>query len=510
MLSKTQTAALWGLDAEMVTVEADLQKGLPAFYLVGLADTTIKEAKERIRAAILNSGYHFPKNRITINLAPAGKHKEGSHFDLPIAVSILSLEQGNAQVLKDMAFIGELSLNGEIRSVRGALPLAIGLREQGIQKLMFPKNNLDEIALLTDIELYPVTDLQQAADHLTGKNRITPYKRKKKNTAVTDNVTEDFSDVIGQNAVKRALTIAAAGNHGILMLGSPGCGKTMMAKRLPAILPDMTYEEQLESTKIHSIGGLLDRQTSHITKRPFRAPHYNITKAAFLGGGKRPMPGELSLAHNGVLFLDELGQFEHTLLELMRQPMEEERVLLNRHLGTASFPSRYLLIAAANPCPCGYYGDETHLCTCTEKQISSYMSKFSGPLIDRIDLHIKVFPVDYKKIETRERPMSSREMKIRVEQAAALQKQRYKRSKILFNSRLPENLVDKICPLGVQAQTLMEQAYENLGLNVRTYYKIIRVARTIADLEGETQITVPHIAEALQYRGLTNLYRRNI
>jgi len=507
MLSKIVTASLWGLEADLVTVEVDSQKGLPAMNMVGLADTTIKESKERIRAAIQNMGYEFLRRRITINLSPAGTPKEGSHFDLPIAMGILLLDKGAEIPLKETAFIGELSLDGKVRPVRGALPIAIGLREKGMKKLILPTGNLEEVSLLSDMELYPVEDLKQAMQYMQAPQGAVPCRRKRNGAKPGERFTEDFADVVGQENVKRALIVAAAGNHGVLLMGSPGSGKTMMARRIRTIMPEMTYEEQLEVTKIHSVSGLLTERRPAVTQRPFRSPHHTISRAALIGGGHRPIPGEISLAHNGVLFLDEFGQMEGSLLELLRQPVEEESITINRAGGAVTFPSKVMLVAAANPCKCGYLGDDTHACTCTESQLAHYLSKFSGPLVDRIDLHVKVFPAQYERIRNGGAGLSSQKMREQVSAAIEMQQRRYAGAGISFNSRLSPGQVRQYCPLSGHEENLLKDAYEKLGLTMRTYYKIIKIARTIADLEQSGQISTYHIAEALQYRGLEHLYR---
>lgn len=501
MLSKIWTASLWGLDSDLITVEVDVQNGLPAMRVVGLADITIKEAKERIRAAIKNTGFLFPQKRVTVNLSPAGKPKEGSHFDLPIAMGILQVDQ--AEELGKTAFIGELSLDGRVGHVKGALPMAIGLREHGIKQLVLPKENIDEVSILSDIALFPVGNLREAVSYKAGK----PYKRKKtiKKSALFQG---DFDDVVGQENVKRAITVAAAGNHGLLLVGSPGCGKTMMANRIPTIMPEMSYEEKLETTKIHSIAGLLSEKNAAVIKRPFRSPHHTISKTALIGGGQKPRPGEISLAHNGILFLDEFGEFDGKLLEFVRQPIEDGKIIINRAAGAVTFPSRMMIVAASNPCKCGYQGDESHVCSCSDSQLASYFSKFSGPLIDRLDLHIQVLPVKYEQIENPKSAITSAEMQRQVRCAAAIQQKRYKGTDIQFNSRLTPVQIKKYCILGKNEKNLIEEAYEKLSLNMRTYNKIIKISRTIADLHESDTINTYHIAEALQYRALNHLYRR--
>ncbi|NBI63134.1 ATP-binding protein [Clostridiales bacterium] len=508
MMTKIFTASLCGMKAELVTVETDLQSGLPAVNMVGLADTTIKEAKERIRAAIINSGYGFPKQRLTVNLSPAGTPKEGSHFDLPIAMGILLLGSGRQALCQQVAYIGELSLDGRVRHIRGALPLAMGLWEQGVRKLVLPRTNLQEAALLRDMELYPVDDLRECLDFIMEGGNAAPWKGERVSLK-TKQQKEDFHDVIGQEVVKRAVVTAAAGNHGLLLMGSPGSGKTMIARRIPGILPDMSCEEALEITRIYSAAGLLSEEKPFVLERPFRSPHHSISRAAMIGGGRNPRPGEISLAHNGVLFLDEFGEFDLSLIEMLRQPMEAGEVTISRSWGAVSFPCRTMIVAAANPCKCGYLGDERHICTCAEKQLNAYLSRFSGPILDRIDLHAQVFPVPYGDLETEKSGgLSTEDMSVQVKRAANIQKERYRNTGIRYNSRLAPQQVQTFCPMTKEAAGFLKEACEKMALSMRTYYKIIKVSRTIADLHEMDTIDTYHIAEALRYRTLDRFYRR--
>ncbi len=519
MYAQVISGTLYGLTSEQVIVETDLSSGLPAFHVVGLPDTTVRESKERIRAAIMNSGFKFPSKRITINLSPAGTKKEGTHFDLPIAVGVMASAGliGKTGIC-GYGFLGELSLDGTVNRINGALPLVIGLRNQGIGKIILPSENAGEASAIDDVSLYPVKSLKELSAHFDGECDITPYQRIKAGQCKPIQNNKNFSDVAGQESVKRALQIAAAASHNVLMIGPPGSGKTMMARRMAGILPAMTYEEKLEITKIYSVAGELSPDLPMITTRPFRSPHHTISGPALVGGGASPKPGEVSLAHLGVLFLDELPEFNRYVLEMLRQPLEDEKVTISRMRGTIAFPAKFMLLASMNPCPCGYYGDPTHECCCSPHQIRNYLSKISGPLLDRIDMHIEIIPVKYGELtaldaletETVHKPFSSKPSEImqkEVEAARLIQLERYKNEDISYNSQLTPGLMKKYCVLDKETKALMEAAFHQLSLSARAHHKIIKMGRTIADLEGAERIGVQHIAEAIRYRSLDKMYR---
>lgn len=521
MYSQVKSGSLCGLTSEQVLVETDLSPGLPVFNVVGLPDASVRESKERIRAAIINSGYRFPAKRITINLAPAGTRKEGTHFDLPIALGVMiSIGYIKKEKTINFAFLGELSLDGSINRINGALPLVIGLRNQGIQKIVLPEANAEEASAIDDVVLYPVKHLTEIAGYFEGENEISPFQRNKNTDQKQMGEEIDFSDVAGQEGVKRALQVAAAASHNLLLIGPPGAGKTMMARRMPGILPAMTYEEKLEVTKIYSIAGQLSSDRPMITVRPFRSPHHTISGAALVGGGSSPKPGEVSLAHHGILFLDELPEFSRFIIEMLRQPIEDEKVTISRLRGTISFPSKFMLLASMNPCPCGYYGDQTHQCTCTQNQIRNYLSKISGPFLDRMDMNIEIMPVKYKdlvdiesmemesmKIEYPVPTKNSTIMRAEVEAARQIQLQRYQDEDISYNCQLTPAMMKKYCALDRETRGLLETAFHQLSLSARAHNKIIKMGRTIADMEGSEKIRIKHIAEAIQYRSLDKIYR---
>lgn len=503
MIAQLNSTALLGIDGYIVDVETDISNGLPAFEIVGLPDASVKESKERIRAAIKNTGLVMPSKRITVNLAPADIKKEGSHFDLPIAVGILQASEQLSSCGSDTIFLGELSLNGDLRRINGVLPMVISAFQRGIKRVFLPYENAREAAAIEGLEVFGLKNLKELVLHLTGQQRLDAHTLDVNSLlSKNDGHILDFKDVKGQAFVKRALEIAAAGGHNLLMIGPPGSGKTMIAQRIPSILPDMSFAESLEVTKIHSIAGLVSEKNPIISNRPFRHPHHTISSVGLSGGGSNPKPGEISLSHNGVLFLDELPEFRRDALEAMRQPLEDGEVTITRAGGTVTYPCSVMLVASMNPCPCGYYGDPSRECSCSQTQIMKYMSKISGPLLDRIDLHIEVPAVKYEELEAKEQGESSAEIKKRVNAARQIQLERYGKQGVYSNSQLTPELMQKHCGLDADANELLRSAYETLGLSARAHNRILKVARTIADLAGEESIKLEHIAEAIQYRAL--------
>ena len=507
MLAKILSCALNGLDGYDLTVEVDVGIGLSAFELVGLPDASVRESRERVRAAVKNSGFDFPLRRITVNLAPADIRKEGPSLDLPIAVGILAATQQISidEYLLSSAFIGELSLDGLVRPVSGALPIADHLSKSGnIKRLFLPEANAAEAAIVDGIEILPLHDLHQLTMHLSREITVDPVHEDVRSlfNIQHDTYAVDFSDVRGQQPAKRALEVAVAGGHNVLMIGSPGSGKTMLARRLPTIMPELSLEESIECTKIYSISGNLPADTGLLTERPFRSPHPGASAVSIIGGGALPRPGEITLACHGVLFLDELPEFRRDVLEALRQPLEDRVVTVSRASGRADFPADFMLVAAMNPCPCGYFGDDQRECTCSPLQRRRYLSKLSGPLLDRIDLHINVPRVEYKALSSDAREESSAEIKQRVLAARSVQTERFRGSKTRVNARMTRRELQKYCVLEADASLLLENAFRNLKMSARAHDRVLKVSRTIADLSGSEKIQAVHLAEALQYRSL--------
>lgn len=505
MLTIVHSLAINGLDGQLVRVEVDASNGLPGFDIVGLPDPAVREAKDRVRAALKNSGFKFPARRITVNLAPADLKKEGPVYDLPIALGILSsTEQIDPVLLQGYIFLGELSLNGSIRGVNGLLPRVASMPGEGYHRVMVPAENADEAALVGNIEVYPVRDLVQLVRHLHGDVTIAPHMVDNEKYWGKSGNVPDMSEVRGQAAAKRGLEVAAAGGHNVIMLGSPGSGKTMLARRLPGILPDMLPEEALDVTKLYSLAGLLPPGRPLITERPFRSPHHTVSTSALVGGGRFPRPGEISLAHRGVLFLDEMAEFKRDALEALRQPLEDGTVTVSRVHSTVTFPAGIMLVASMNPCPCGFLGDPERECGCSPLQVQHYLQRLSGPMLDRIDLHIDVPRLKFQELEQIQPGEKSETIRRRVQRAREIQSQRFGGARC--NAEMTPVQIKKFCGLDDEARNLLRSAFDRLQLSARAHNKIIKVARTLADLSESDDIRVEHVAEAVQYRSMERKY----
>ncbi len=505
MFAKVKSQGLYGLNSFDVIVEADISSGLPRFDVVGLPDAAIKESRERVRASIKNCGLTFPISRITVNIAPADVKKEGAIYDLPILISILKASGQIKGNIDNYSFIGELSLNGEIRAANGVLPMVIGAKESGVDAVFVPSQNAGEGAVIDGIDVLPASNILEILAHFDGEKLIEPVK----NTITDDEIISDsldFADVKGQEEAKRALEIAAAGGHNVIMIGPPGTGKSMLAKRIGSILPEMTFEEKIETTKIYSVAGELPKNARLISRRPFRSPHHTVSAQGLTGGGSSPKPGEISLAHNGVMFMDEFPEFDRRAKESLRQPLEDSKVTVTRASGTVTYPSNLMLVAAMNPCPCGYLGHPTRQCTCTDAARKRYRDKISGPLLDRIDIHIEVQPIDYDRLSGKEKGESSKSIRERVNRARAVQNKRFEGTDISCNAKMSPRATREYCILSEDAEKMLKNSFEAMGLSARAYDKILRIARTVADLDGSELIELPHIAEAIQYRSLDRKY----
>ena len=506
MYARINSLGLLGLNAFPVTCEIECSEGIDSFDIVGLADISVKESRERIRSAFRSCGMNFPEARVLVNLAPADVKKTGAVHDLAIAVAVLRVMGiSDNEYMQRSAFIGEVALSGEIRPIQGVLPMTILAKEQGMQRIFVPLDNLREASVVEGIDCLGVGSLGELVYHLTGRAEIVPalpYKPEK----VSYFGELDFADVRGQTTAKLALEVAAAGGHNVLMVGSPGSGKSMLAKRMPSILPAMTFEESIETTKIHSVAGHIDKNAPLITVRPFRAPHHTVSTAGLAGGGSIPKPGEISLAHNGLLFLDEMAEFSRASLEILRQPLEDQQVTISRVFGSITYPSSFMLIGAMNPCPCGYFGHPTRKCICSHKQVVSYLNKISGPLLDRFDIHIEAVPVEFNDLASSQKSEPSAAIRERVQKARDIQNRRFKGTGITCNARITPDKLHEFCPMTDEARDMLGKVFDKLGLSGRAYDKLMKVSRTIADMDNSEFITEKHILQSVHYRNLDRKY----